>query len=656
MAIKIAFAQDLSGSFSDDISTVQGLISDILTGVKDFDSSAELAITSFIDKPKSPFGGTSDYVYSTDLALTGNAGDIQATYDGFSASGGADWEEAQLEAMLQIALRNSEIGWSNTDQKIILLFTDATYHKEGDNPGRKNNYDEILDGTPAGTGEDYPSVSELGFLLRQKGITPIFAVTSSNTLTYESLITDLGAGGGVVEITSDSSNIVAAVKSAVAKSVGLEHLSPLSGISFRENESFNLKVRLNQQPTANVSLTAQTSDTSEASINSGSLTFTPENWDTYQILELSGIDDTDVETNQKYTVEFSSFTSTDTNFSGYTPGSIFFTLTDDDLTPVSRGATLVATTASAVELSEDSTFKPSEESDTAKFATTGKSSVIATPKEIRDDIFYDFSEESELEIKIDSITLGSVSESTLSTYFKITEGSAVVQFDANFDGDYDDVTDTIFTFKGSYDLNKFSFAKTSDGVQVLYDRASASTGGGGGGGAPTPPATEDQDGEADATEDDTSTTLNPNPAQNPVLSISVPAEFAGGFDQITGIKANPELGESVGRLYTATFGRFPDLSGLLFWFDALNNGLTSINTVCEQFIASPEFLSRYGPDISNETYINNMYINALGRPAEAGGFAYWTDLMNNQNVSRADTLLGFANSPEHVSLFDILIN
>lgn len=151
-------------------------------------------------------------------------------------------------------------------------------------------------------------------------------------------------------------------------------------------------------------------------------------------------------------------------------------------------------------------------------------------------------------------------------------------------------------------------------------------------------------------------TSKPAPSNNPVLSIVVPDEFAGGFDQITGIQANPELGESVGRLYTATFGRFPDLSGLLSWFDLLNDGLITIKAACQQFISSPEFQARYGPEISNETFVNNMYINVLGRPADIGGFSYWTGLMNTQNIPRADILLGFANSGENVALFDSLIS
>ena len=471
MALKVAFAQDLSGSFSDDIALVRTIFPDIVSEIKAYDADAELAVTSFVDKPLSPFGSAStDYVYNTDIALTADSDALTTIYNDFTIRSGADGEEAQLESLLQISLRESEIGWSSTDQRVIILFTDAGFHKEGDHPGTANNYDDILDGSPEGTGEDYPAVAELGFLLRQKNIIPIFAVTESNTSTYESLITDLGAGGGVVTLSSDSSNIVDAVKNAVRTSTGLEHLSPLSGISFREDETYSLKIRLNQQPTSNVSFTAQTSNTDQASIDEGTLTFTADNWDSYQTLEIIGVDDSDTETNQRLSIDFSSFSSEDTNFNGYTPASIFFTLTDNELTPVTTGSTTTATSASSVELSEDSTFTPSEESDTVKFAEGTTATVTGTARELRDDIFYDFNDESALEVLVSSDTLSTVSETDLSSYFQVTEGSAIIQFDANFDGDFSGIEDTIFTLKGDYDTDSFSFSKSTDGegVEISY--------------------------------------------------------------------------------------------------------------------------------------------------------------------------------------------
>lgn len=470
MPLKVVFAQDLSGSFSDDIANVTTIVPNIISEIRSYDSGAELAVTSFVDKPLSPFGSSSDYVYNTDISLTSNADLLTSTYDGFSIRSGADGDEAQLEALLQIALRETEIGWSNNDQRVVVLFTDAGFHEAGDHPGTANNYDDILNGIPAGTGEDYPAIADLGFLLRQKKITPIFAVTEPNKTTYEALITDLSAGGGVVMLSSDSSNIVESVKNAVRKSSGLEHLSPLSGISFREDESYSLQVRLNQQPKSDVAFTAQTSNTLQANITNESLNFTADNWDQYQTIEISGIDDTEIEVNQKLSVDFSTFSSDDTNFNGYTPASIFFTLTDNELTPVRAGSTIKATTASSVELNKNSTFTPSEESDTIQFSDTETATVKGTPKELRDDIIYNFNNNSDLEVLIPKETLASILTTDLTKHFKITKGSSVIQFDANFDKDFTDIEDTIFTLKGKYKKKKFAFEKSADNgkVEISY--------------------------------------------------------------------------------------------------------------------------------------------------------------------------------------------
>jgi len=486
MSLKVVFAQDLSGSFSDDIANVRTIVPEIVSELRSYDASAELAITSFVDKPLSPFGSSSDYVYNTDISLTSNADLLTSTYNGFSIRSGADGDEAQLEALLQIALRETEIGWSNNDQRVVVLFTDAGFHEEGDHPGTTNNYDDILDGIPAGTGEDYPAIADLGFLLRQKKITPIFAVTEPNKTTYESLITGLSAGGGVVTLSSDSSNIIESVKNAVRKSSGLEHLSPLSGISFREDETYNLRIRLNQQPTSDVAFTAQTSNTQQAKIIDGSLTFTADNWNQYQTIEINGIDDTETEVNQKLSIDFSAFRSTDTNFNGYTPASIFFTLTDNELTPVRAGSTIKATTASSVELNKNSTFTPSEESDTIQFSGSETATVKGTPKELRDDIIYNFNNNSDLEVLIPRETLASIDTTDLTKHFKITKGSSVIQFDANFDKDFTDIEDTIFTLKGKYKKKKFAFEKSPDNEKVEISYTGSSP-------RPTPSPTDNPD-------------------------------------------------------------------------------------------------------------------------------------------------------------------
>jgi len=501
--LSIAFAQDLSGSFGDDIANVRALLGDVIDGILEIDPAARLAITSFVDKPILPFGSDSDYAYKTDLSSSTNREDLIQTYNELNIYSGSDWYESQLEALLQIALRDSEVGWSSEDDKVVILFTDAPYHEEGDGGATseessytgggyfgdgsggfgggldlpKNNYDEILDGTPEGTGEDYPAISEVGFLLRLKGIKPIFAVAdnASNLYdTYTNLVKQLGAGGGVVTITTDSSNIVDAVNKALVESGSLEYDLPVSGLSLAEGGTASLDMRLSRAPLADVEVEVTTSDTTQATTSPSKIIFTPDNWNEYQSVSIFGLEDSEPETNQRLSLDFSEITSEDAAFNGFRPQSAFFTLTDNDFETIESGTTFIADPEVAVSLAlgAGSTLKPSKLSDTVKFDTTSGSKVTGTGTDLRDDIYYDFTSKSEINVEIEDAalaTLNDASEEELKSYYKVTKGSAIIQIDTNLDGDFNDVSDTIFTLKGNYDPEKIRIAKTTGALAVFYD-------------------------------------------------------------------------------------------------------------------------------------------------------------------------------------------
>lgn len=224
----VFMVQDLSGSFYDDLPNVQANFSSLYEGLTG-SNDVQFGIGSFVDKPIEPFGesggeysytysdGSSysfsydpDYVYNTDLGITGDKDALQASLDGLSIYSGYDWKEAQLEALTQTALRGEEIGFREGAQKFVVLQTDAPFHQEGDYAEASegaNNYDTIFGD------EDYPSVSAVGELLESAGITPIFAVADPYGGTidaYQGLV-DTWGFGYVTEITSDSSNIVSAI-------------------------------------------------------------------------------------------------------------------------------------------------------------------------------------------------------------------------------------------------------------------------------------------------------------------------------------------------------------------------------------------------------------------------------------------------------------
>ncbi len=218
LPLDFVLLQDLSGSFSDDIPTVSSLVPSLVSSVLSIQPDTTFGVTSFVDKPISPFGASSDYVYQTDLALTTDTSLFQTTVDDLVTLSGSDTPESQLEALMQVALRETEVGYRPNSRRVVLLTTDAPYHVAGDGISASittpNNGDDILDGSPAGTGEDYPDIDQVRSALISANIVPIFAVTSSEISTYQNLVDQLGFGV-VEELTSDSSNLVDAITSGL---------------------------------------------------------------------------------------------------------------------------------------------------------------------------------------------------------------------------------------------------------------------------------------------------------------------------------------------------------------------------------------------------------------------------------------------------------
>lgn len=101
----------------------------------------------------------------------------------------------------------------------------------------------------------------------------------------------------------------------------------------------------------------------------------------------------------------------------------------------------------------------------------------------------------------------------------------------------------------------------------------------------------------------------------------------------------------VSRLYQATLGRSPDPLGLNFHTSRLDAG-NSLNVIAGDFINSPEFQSIYGP-LNDSAFVATLYLNVLGRTAEAEGLAYWTGRLA-AGASRGEIVTGFSESRENI--------
>lgn len=111
------------------------------------------------------------------------------------------------------------------------------------------------------------------------------------------------------------------------------------------------------------------------------------------------------------------------------------------------------------------------------------------------------------------------------------------------------------------------------------------------------------------------------------------AEFGGVVAPIT-------------RLYFAALHRVPDDSGLRHWLTQVRSGM-SIVDVARTFAASAEFTAANG-SLDNRQFVSTLYLNVLGRAADAGGLDYWSGLLNTGRLDRGQVLYQFAESGEFV--------
>lgn len=98
------------------------------------------------------------------------------------------------------------------------------------------------------------------------------------------------------------------------------------------------------------------------------------------------------------------------------------------------------------------------------------------------------------------------------------------------------------------------------------------------------------------------------------------------------------------RLYQAFFRRPPDQTGLVHWTNRLRSG-QRLSTTAGSFARSTEFQRTYGP-LSNEQFIDLIYRNVLGRPADTAGTTYWLRRLDG-GANRGSVMTSFSESSEN---------
>ncbi len=102
----------------------------------------------------------------------------------------------------------------------------------------------------------------------------------------------------------------------------------------------------------------------------------------------------------------------------------------------------------------------------------------------------------------------------------------------------------------------------------------------------------------------------------------------------------------IDRLYVAYFLRAPDFGGLRYWIDTQGSGV-SLTRIADAFADSAEFKARYG-SLPFGDFIDQLYRDVLGREPDAGGRAYWLDLLQRKKVTKGSIVVFFTEGQELV--------
>jgi hypothetical protein len=106
------------------------------------------------------------------------------------------------------------------------------------------------------------------------------------------------------------------------------------------------------------------------------------------------------------------------------------------------------------------------------------------------------------------------------------------------------------------------------------------------------------------------------------------------------------IGGQAYRVYQAAFARTPDVGGLGFWINVMDQGV-SLHDVAGGFVASNEFKTLYGFAPTSHEIVSKFYENVLYRPGEAAGIAFWTNVLDTKAATVTEVLMGFSESAEN---------
>jgi hypothetical protein len=108
------------------------------------------------------------------------------------------------------------------------------------------------------------------------------------------------------------------------------------------------------------------------------------------------------------------------------------------------------------------------------------------------------------------------------------------------------------------------------------------------------------------------------------------------------------------RLYYGGLGRAPDRGGFNFWQERLESETYSFPEVAARFMDSLEFSALADVDddgeISDEEFLDHMYLNVFGREPDPAGYNWWLEQLDDEVVMQEEAFSNMVQSDEFVLL------
>jgi len=80
-----------------------------------------------------------------------------------------------------------------------------------------------------------------------------------------------------------------------------------------------------------------------------------------------------------------------------------------------------------------------------------------------------------------------------------------------------------------------------------------------------------------------------------------------------------------------------------------------LTSIARGFMQSNEFITKYGATPTNQSFVENLYLNILDRPGDQEGIDFWVANLNEGKTDQVTVLAHFSESDENVNNVAALI-